>query len=70
MGYTGPISTMSGAVSPTNLSLYSAPMAVTRSSTRARWNEEELNVISHSISSTNIENTQVILMDDGKFLFS
>ncbi|KPU74697.1 uncharacterized protein Dana_GF21690, isoform D [Drosophila ananassae] len=64
LGYTGPISTMSGAVSPTNLSLYSAPMAVTRSSTRARWNEEELNVISHSISSTNIENTQVILMDD------
>ncbi|XP_043069308.1 nuclear factor 1 X-type isoform X2 [Drosophila bipectinata] len=64
LGYTGPISTMSGALSPTNLSLYSAPMAVTRSSTRTRWNEEELNVISHSISSTNIENTQVILMDD------
>ncbi|XP_044251295.1 nuclear factor 1 C-type isoform X1 [Drosophila takahashii] len=64
LGYAGSISTMSGVISPTDLSLYSAPMAVTRSSTRTRWNEEEHNVIPHSASSTNIENTQVILMED------
>ncbi|KAH8269807.1 hypothetical protein KR018_011284 [Drosophila ironensis] len=64
LGYAGSISTMSGVISPTNLSLYSAPMTVTRSSARTRWNEDELNVISHSVSSTNIENAQVILMDD------
>ncbi|KAH8418156.1 hypothetical protein KR009_006693 [Drosophila setifemur] len=64
LGYAGSISTMSGVISPTNLSLYSTPMAVTRSSTRTRWNEEELNVIPHSVSSTNTENTQVVLMDN------
>jgi len=58
---------MTGVISPTDLSLYSAPMAVSRSSTRTRWNEEEHNVIPHSVSSTNIENTQVILMEDCKF---
>ncbi|XP_068153020.1 nuclear factor 1 C-type isoform X1 [Drosophila tropicalis] len=68
LGYAGSISTMSGVISPTNLSLYSAPtMAVTsahRPGTRTRWNEDELNIIPHSVSSTNIENTQVILMED------
>ncbi|XP_037732072.1 nuclear factor 1 C-type isoform X1 [Drosophila subpulchrella] len=64
LGYAGSISTMTGVISPTDLSLYSAPMAVSRSSTRTRWNEEEHNVIPHSVSSTNIENTQVILMED------
>ncbi|BFG06772.1 nuclear factor 1 A-type [Drosophila madeirensis] len=65
LGYAGSISSMSGVISPTNLSLYSAPtMAVTRSSARSRWNDDELNLIPHSVSSTNIENTQVILMED------
>ncbi|XP_050743022.1 nuclear factor 1 C-type isoform X6 [Drosophila biarmipes] len=64
LGYAGSISTMSGVISPTDLSLYTAPMAVSRSSTRTRWNEEEHSVIPHSVSSTNIENTQVILMED------
>ncbi|XP_033237056.1 nuclear factor 1 A-type isoform X1 [Drosophila pseudoobscura] len=65
LGYAGSISTMSGVISPTNLSLYSAPtMAVARSSARTRWNDDELNLIPHSVSSTNIENTQVILMED------
>ncbi|KAH8256447.1 hypothetical protein KR032_007298 [Drosophila birchii] len=64
LGYAGTISTMSGVISPTNLSLYSAPMPISRPNTRARWNDEELNAIPHSISSTNIENTQVILMED------
>ncbi|XP_017056777.1 nuclear factor 1 C-type isoform X2 [Drosophila ficusphila] len=64
LGYAGSISTMSGVISPTDLSLYSSPMAVSRSSTRTKWNEEEHTVIPHSVSGTNIENTQVILMED------
>ncbi|XP_017019131.1 nuclear factor 1 X-type [Drosophila kikkawai] len=64
LGYAGTISTMSGVISPTNLSLYSAPMPISRPNTRTRWNDEELNAIPHSITSTNIENTQVILMED------
>lgn len=68
LGYAGTISTMSGVISPTNLSLYSAPMPVSRPNTRTRWSEDELNAIPHSISSTNIENTQVILMEDCKFI--
>ncbi|EDW50895.1 nuclear factor 1 A-type isoform X1 [Drosophila sechellia] len=64
LGYAGSISTMSGVISPTDLTLYSAPMAVSRSSTRTRWNEEEHNIIPHSASSTNMDNTQVILMED------
>ncbi|KAH8292619.1 hypothetical protein KR054_006473 [Drosophila jambulina] len=64
LGYAGTISTMSGVISPTNLSLYSAPMPISRPNTRTRWNEEEVNAIPHSITSTNIENTQVILMED------
>lgn len=64
LGYAGSISTMSGVISPTDLTLYSAPMAVSRSSTRTRWNEEEHNVIPQSASSTNMDNTQVILMED------
>ncbi|EDW71080.1 uncharacterized protein Dvir_GJ21334, isoform D [Drosophila virilis] len=77
LGYAGSISTMSGVISPTNLSLYSTPtMAVTsahRSSVRSRWNnglpEDDFNLIPHSVASTNIENTQVILMEDatGRF---
>ncbi|KRK04843.1 nuclear factor 1 X-type isoform X6 [Drosophila yakuba] len=64
LGYAGSISTMSGVISPTDLTLYSAPMAVSRSSTRSRWNEEEHNVIPHAVSSTNMDNNQVILMED------
>ncbi|XP_033150528.1 uncharacterized protein LOC108607364 isoform X2 [Drosophila busckii] len=72
LGYAGSISTMSGVISPTNLSLYSTPaMAVTtahRSGARCRWNnalaDDDFNLIPHSAPSTNIENTQVILMED------
>ncbi|KAH8376037.1 hypothetical protein KR093_010538, partial [Drosophila rubida] len=74
LGYAGSISTMSGVISPTNLSLYSAPaMSVTsahRPNVRPRWNttlsEDDFNIISHSVASTNTENTQVVLMDDCK----
>ncbi|KAH8398913.1 hypothetical protein KR222_011200 [Zaprionus bogoriensis] len=75
LGYPATISTMSGVISPTNLSLYSAPtMAVSsahRSTARSRWNtaltEDEFTQIPHSVASTNIENTQVILMEDCKW---
>lgn len=74
LGYAGSISTMSGVINPTNLSLYSAPtMTVSsapRSSVRSRWNptvtEDEFNLIPHSVASTCIENAQVILMEDCK----
>lgn len=44
-----------------------------RTSARTRWNngltEDEFNLIPHSVASTNIENTQVILMEDCKYYF-
>lgn len=75
LGYPASISTMSGVISPTNLSLYSTPtMAVSsahRSGGRSRWNttitDDEFNLIPHSAASTNIENAQVILMEDCKY---
>ncbi|XP_034490623.1 putative uncharacterized protein DDB_G0277255 isoform X1 [Drosophila innubila] len=78
LGYAGSISTMSGVINPTNLSLYSTPtMTVSsahRSSARSRWNttitEDEFNLIPHSVASTNIENAQVILMEDSSGRFS
>ncbi|XP_034111964.1 uncharacterized protein LOC117573141 isoform X1 [Drosophila albomicans] len=78
LGYAGSISTMSGVISPTNLSLYSTPaMTVTsahRPNGRPRWNttltEDDFNIISHSVVNTNAENAQVILMDDSTGRFS
>ncbi|KAH8272473.1 hypothetical protein KR044_007726, partial [Drosophila immigrans] len=76
LGYAGSISTMSGVISPTNLSLYSTPtMSVSsahRPNVRPRWNntltEDDFNIISHSVASTNTENTQIILMDECKYI--
>ncbi|XP_049315562.1 mucin-5AC isoform X13 [Bactrocera dorsalis] len=76
LGYTSSISTISGVISPTNLSLYSSPItgasnASHRSTPRPRWNppflmEDEFSMMPHSVSSTNSENAPVILMEDGK----
>uniref|UniRef100_A0A0K8VR39 Uncharacterized protein n=1 Tax=Bactrocera latifrons TaxID=174628 RepID=A0A0K8VR39_BACLA len=76
LGYTSSISTISGVISPTNLSLYSSPItgasnAPHRSTPRPRWNppflmEDEFSMMQHSVSSTNSENAPVILMEDGK----
>lgn len=65
LGYTTSISTMSGVISPTNLSLYSSP----RTTPRSRWNtpfmmEEDFNMITHSISNNNAESGSVILMEE------
>ncbi|XP_055922013.1 nuclear factor 1 X-type isoform X1 [Eupeodes corollae] len=65
LGYTTSISTMSGVISPTNLSLYSSP----RTTPRSRWNapfmmEEDFNMITHSISNNNPESGSVILMEE------
>lgn len=54
---------MPGIINPTNLSLYSTPITTPRTS---RWNsqfllEEDLNMISHPVSSNN----PVILMEEG-----
>ncbi|XP_036231744.1 uncharacterized protein NfI isoform X2 [Bactrocera oleae] len=74
LGYTSSISTISGVISPTNLSLYSSPITGAsnvphRSTPRPRWNppflmEDEFSMMPHSVSSTNSENTPVILMED------
>lgn len=74
LGYTSSISTISGVISPTNLSLYSSPITGVpnvplRSTPRPRWNppfllEDDFSMMPHSISSTNFENTPVILMED------
>ncbi|XP_049315542.1 mucin-5AC isoform X2 [Bactrocera dorsalis] len=74
LGYTSSISTISGVISPTNLSLYSSPItgasnASHRSTPRPRWNppflmEDEFSMMPHSVSSTNSENAPVILMED------
>ncbi|XP_028900734.1 hybrid signal transduction histidine kinase I isoform X2 [Zeugodacus cucurbitae] len=74
LGYTSSISTISGVISPTNLSLYSSPIAggsnvPHRSTPRPRWNppflmEDEFSMMPHSVSSTNSESTPVILMED------
>ncbi|XP_013101890.2 uncharacterized protein LOC106083366 isoform X2 [Stomoxys calcitrans] len=68
LGYT----TMSGVISPTNLSLYSSTTGVTshRTTPRSRWNssflsmEDDFNMMSHTLTSTNPEATPVILMED------
>ncbi|TMW53013.1 hypothetical protein DOY81_001876 [Sarcophaga bullata] len=68
LGYT----TMSGVISPTNLSLYSSSSGVTshRTTPRSRWNpsflsmEDDFNMMGHTLTSTNPEATPVILMED------
>ncbi|XP_017782274.1 PREDICTED: nuclear factor 1 X-type [Nicrophorus vespilloides] len=65
---------MSGAISPTNLSLYTAgsnPNRGTRCSTMSRWNpqlfaldQEDFNMISHPITGNNSEPNTIILMDE------
>ncbi|XP_073831926.1 nuclear factor I isoform X2 [Musca autumnalis] len=68
LGYT----TMSGVISPTNLSLYSSTTGVSshRTTPRSRWNssflsmEDDFNMMSHTLTSTNPEATPVILMED------
>lgn len=64
------MSTMSGVISPTNLSLYSTPVSTSRTTPRARWNpqlflEEDFNMITHSVANAS-ENNSVILMEEGK----
>lgn len=71
---------MSGVISPTNLSLYSSasaagvsPAVTHRTTPRTRWNppflsmEDDFNMMSHTLSSTNPEATPVILMEDCKY---
>ncbi|KAM7349068.1 nuclear factor I isoform 3-T3 [Cochliomyia hominivorax] len=68
LGYT----TMSGVISPTNLSLYSSSSGVSshRTTPRSRWNpsflsmEDDFNMMGHTLTSTNPEATPVILMED------
>ncbi|XP_037925626.1 nuclear factor 1 X-type isoform X2 [Hermetia illucens] len=71
LGYTSSISTMSGVISPTNLSLYSSPVTTPRTTPRARWNapflmEEDFNMITHPVSNNNPETNSVILMDEAE----
>ncbi|KAI9589917.1 hypothetical protein GQX74_008085 [Glossina fuscipes] len=83
LGYTSSISTMSGVISPTNLSLYSSasaagvsPAVTHRTTPRTRWNppflsmEDDFNMMSHTLSSTNPEATPVILMEDSAGRYS
>lgn len=66
------MSGMSGVISPTNLSMYSASVSTsrgTRSSSIPRWStplftldQEDFNMIAHQ---TNPESNAIILMDDG-----
>ncbi|XP_055385484.1 nuclear factor 1 A-type isoform X2 [Condylostylus longicornis] len=71
LGYTSSISTMSmsGVLSPTNLSLYSSPVTTPRTTPRTRWNpqflmEEDFGMITHPVSSNNPEVNSVILMEE------
>lgn len=57
---------MPGIINPTNLSLYSNPTSITTPRT-SRWNtqfllEEDLNMISHPVSSNN---PGIVLLEDG-----
>ncbi|XP_053967678.1 uncharacterized protein LOC128869194 isoform X1 [Anastrepha ludens] len=80
LGYTSSISTISGVISPTNLSLYSSPItgaanASHRSTSRPRWNppflmEDEFSMMTHSVPSTNSDNVPVILMEDASGRYS
>lgn len=60
---------MPGIINPTNLSLYSNPTSITTPRT-SRWNtqfllEEDLNMISHPVSSNN---PGIVLLEDGTFV--
>lgn len=71
---------MTGVISPTNLSLYSAPITTTpRTTPRSRWNppfllEEDFNMIAqHPSPMTNqtpAEANSVILMEEGELTMS
>ncbi|CAG9811143.1 unnamed protein product [Chironomus riparius] len=68
--YPSSISTMSGVISPTNLSLYSTPVTTPRSTPRTRWNnpfllEEDFNMMTHPVSNNNPDS--VILMEEDRF---
>ncbi|KAL7013131.1 hypothetical protein ACKWTF_015211 [Chironomus riparius] len=68
--YPSSISTMSGVISPTNLSLYSTPVTTPRSTPRTRWNnpfllEEDFNMMTHPVSNNNPDS--VILMEEDFF---
>lgn len=59
---------MSGVLNPTNLSLYSTPVATSRTTPRSRWNnpfllDEDFSMITHP--SNNPETNSVILMEEG-----
>ncbi|XP_070494567.1 nuclear factor 1 X-type isoform X2 [Chironomus tepperi] len=68
--YPSSISTMSGVISPTNLSLYSSPVTTPRTTPRTRWNnpfllEEDFNMMTHPVSNNNPDS--VILMEEDRF---
>ncbi|XP_055704741.1 nuclear factor 1 X-type isoform X2 [Phlebotomus papatasi] len=65
-------STMSGVISPTNLSLYSSPVTTPRTTSRSRWNapfllEEDFGMITHPVSNNTPEANTVILMEEDRF---
>ncbi|XP_037946931.1 nuclear factor 1 X-type [Teleopsis dalmanni] len=80
LGYSSSIPSMSGVISPTNLSLYSTPSVggtttIHRTTPRPRWNpsflmDDEFNLMSHTIASTNPETSSVILMEDSSGRFN
>ena len=64
---------MSGVTSPTNLSMYPTSR---NSNTLTRWNtpyialEEDFNLMTaHQVSASNPDANNVILMDEGNFIF-
>ncbi|GAB0086080.1 nuclear factor 1 [Sergentomyia squamirostris] len=65
-------STMTGVISPTNLSLYSSPVTTPRTTSRSRWNapfllEEDFGMITHPVSNNTPEANTVILMEEDRF---
>ncbi|XP_059608774.1 nuclear factor 1 X-type isoform X2 [Phlebotomus argentipes] len=71
-GQTAASSTMSGVISPTNLSLYSSPVTTPRTTSRSRWNapfllEEDFGMITHPVSNNTPEANTVILMEEDRF---
>lgn len=72
------MSTMSGVISPTNLSMYSSavntPRTTPRSSAVSRWtapfitlDQEDFNMMSHQVTTGGTEPNAVILMDEGTY---
>ncbi|XP_037038483.1 nuclear factor 1 X-type isoform X3 [Bradysia coprophila] len=66
-------STMSGVISPTNLSLYSSPVTTSRTTPRSRWNppfilEDDFNnMITHPVSNNYPDTSSVILMEEDRY---